>query len=132
MDGLKYYSMFEFPKGHTSFPGLNLEQDFPGMKQAIAGSEEFNDYQVCTIAALDFLKSKLAVLNATGERYKIFFEKNQFDNNTTNGFEQNEVVKIYIADSMDTVYNSVFKARVFFVKSLDDAASYFDAPSTLQ
>lgn len=131
MDGLKYYSMFEFPKGHSSFPGINLAKDFPGIKQAIAGSEEFISYESCTNAALTFLKSKLAVLNAIEERYKIFFEKNQFDR-VSNGFEQNEIVKIYIADSLDSVYNNVFKARVFFVKSIDDAASYFDAPSTLQ
>lgn len=131
MDGLKYYSMFEFPKSNSSFPGLNLETDFPGMRQAIAGSAEYATYEACAKNAVDFLKAKLAVLNESEERYKIFFEKNQF-NETSNGFEQNEIVKIYIADSLDTVYNSLFKARIFFVKSLDDAASYFDAPTTLQ
>lgn len=131
MNGLKFYTMFEFPKGDSNFPGLDLEADFPGMKSAIAGSERFITYEACTSNALTFLKAKLAVLNATEERYKIFFEKNQFTD-TYDDFERNEIVKIYIADSLETVYNSVFQARVFFVKSLEDAASYFDAPSTLQ
>ena len=131
MNGLKFYSMFEFPKNNEHFPHLNWDSEFPGMKQAIAGSIEYETYEACTTDAVKFLKEKLAVLNATEERYKIFFEKNQF-NDTQPGWELNEVVKIYIADSLETVYNNVFQARVYFVKSLDDAASYFDAPTTLQ
>jgi hypothetical protein len=131
MNGLEYYSMFETPKGNPSFPGLDLDKDFPGMTKAIAGSDKFKTYEACTIAAVDFLKSKLAVLNETEERYKIYFEKNQFEGKV-NSFEENEIVKIYISDSLDTVYNSLFTARVFFVKSLDDAAFYFNAPSALQ
>jgi len=131
MNGLKFYSMFEFPKNNEHFPQLAWDTEFPGIKQAIAGSAEYQTYEACTEAAIKFLKQKLAVLNATEERYKIYFEKNQF-NDTQSSFEQNEVVKIYIADSLETVYNNVFQARVYFVKSLDDAASYFDAPTTLQ
>lgn len=131
MDGLKFYSMFEFPKNNEHFPHLNWDAEFPGMKQAIAGSIEYQTYEACTADAVKFLKEKLATLNATEERYKIFFEKNQFTD-TQPGWEMNEVVKIYIADSLETVYNNVFQARVYFVKSLDDAASYFDAPTSLQ
>jgi hypothetical protein len=132
MDGLKFYSMFDMPQGNKHFPGLDLEKDFPGMKQVVAGSIEYVTYEACTSAAVQFLKSKLAVLNAKEERYKIFFEKNQFDPQFGGDWSDNEIVKIYIADSLQTVYNSQFKARVFFVKDMTDLASYFDAPSTLQ
>lgn len=132
MDGLKFYSMFEMPKGNTHFPGLDLEKDFPGMVQAVAGSIEYHTYEACTTAAIQFLKSKLAVLNAHEERYKIFFEKNQFNSTQGGDWSENEIVKIYIADSLQTVYNSQFTSRVFFVKDLTDIASFFEAPTTLQ
>jgi hypothetical protein len=131
MDGLKFYYMIEFPTKNSSFPKLNLDEDFPGIRQAIAGSVEYKTYDTCTAGALKFLKSKLEVLNADDNQFTIFFEKNQFDDKQ-NDFEENEIVKIYIADSLQSIYNSVFQARVFFVKTHEDSASYFDSPRSLQ
>jgi hypothetical protein len=133
MDGLKFYYLTNFPYDNVKFPNMSLSNDFPGINQAIANSKEYSTYKQCAQHCVDFLKGKLEILNAgTDIKYKIFFEKNQFDSEelSFSKFEPTEVVKIYIADSTQSIYNSVFKARIFFTKDID--ASYFDAVTTLQ
>ena len=135
MTVLKYYYLVEFtPQVESKFPGLNLTKDFPGLTQAVAGSDEFNTYEACTNHAVDFLKTKIDILNSEENKYKIFFEKNQFDKTlpAAGEWEANEVVKIYIADSKQSVYNSIFKVRVCFINSVDALSFYMEAPSTLQ
>ena len=134
MDNLNFYYLIEFtPQVNSIFPGLDLNE-FPGMTQAVAGSDEFETYDLAAEAAVAFLKSKLAVLNENDSDHKIFFEKNQFDKTlpSKGEWEENEVVQIYIADSKLTEYNSLFKARVFFVNTEVDDTYIFDAPTTLQ
>jgi hypothetical protein len=133
MDGLKFYYLTNFPYDNAKFPNMSLSNDFSGINQAIVNSLEYSSYQQCAQHCVDFLKSKLNILNSDSEtKYKIFFEKNQFDSKELafSNFESTEVVKIYIADSTQTIYNSVFKARIFFIKDID--ASYLDAVTTLQ
>jgi hypothetical protein len=128
MDNLKYYSLIEFEPDQEEYFGINLAKDFPGLTKVIVGSENYDSYEDCTKTCLDRLKAKLEVLDK--DEFKIFFEKNQF--NGSKNFEDNEVVKIYIANSKQTVYNSILTARVFFVRQDPFSAFYFDAPSTLQ
>lgn len=135
MNGLKFYYLVEFtPQVDSKFPGLDLSKDFPGMSQAVAGSKEYASYELCTTACINFLKTKTEILNKEEDKYKTYFEKNQFENilPASGEWEENEVVKIYIADSKQSVYNSVFLARVFFVNSFDSDSFYIEAPSTLQ
>lgn len=135
MNNLKFYYVVEFqPMVDSKFPGLDLSKDFPGLTQAVAGSPEFATYDLCTAAGVNFLKQKLALLNVEEESHKIFFEKNQFDYSLTEigKWEENEVVKIYIAGSKESVYNSVFLLRVFFTNPISENSFYIEAPSTLQ
>jgi len=130
MEGLSFYYLVEFtPDVNQKLLGIDLKKDFPSLKQVISGSDDFHTYQGCTEHAVRFLQEKVELLNEGEQRYKIYFEKNQFD--STGDWEENEVVKIYVADSLQTVYNSLFKARVFFIKPVD-LNSYFEAPKTLQ
>lgn len=128
MNNLKYYSMIEFEPDQEEYFGINLAKDFPGLNKVIVGSQDFASYEECTETCLNLLKDKLEKLDKS--QFRIYFEKNQF--NGSSHFEQNEIVKIYIANSKQTVYNSILTARVFFIKSDPLAAFYFDAPSTLQ
>lgn len=132
---LKYYTLFEPNHSLLNNPIFDISKDFPGLSKVVISSIDFDTYIDCVTSALNLLQEKNSVLNnidkAVGDRYKIYFEKNQFSG-TDVGFEQTEVLKMYIADSLDEVYNSVFSARVFFSKSPEDAAFCFDAPSTIQ
>jgi hypothetical protein len=130
MDNLKYYSLIEFEPDQEEYFGINLAKDFPGLNKVVMGSQDYDAYDDCTKACLDILRAKQLVLNKDEVKYGIFFEKNQFNGN--GNFEENEVVKIYVANSEQTVYNSILTARVFFVKKDLFSAFYFDAPSTLQ
>ena len=139
MDGLNYYYMIEFPLDNTVFPKIRADNFESGMTRGIAGSDEYETYEEAAKSALAFLKLKLAKLNVDGDRYKIFFEKNQFDDEDKPksiaekyNWEENEIIKIYIADSKQTVYNSIFKVRIFFINAKKEAAFYFDAHPTLQ
>lgn len=128
MENLKYYSLIEFEPDQEEYFGINLAKDFPSLTKVIVGSENYDSYEGCTKACIGCLNTKLDLLDKT--EFKIYFEKNQF--NDSNRFEENEVVKIYIANSKLTVYNSILTARVFFVKQDLFSAFYFNAPSTLQ
>jgi len=130
MEDLKFYYLIEFtPDIGTEILGINLSKEFPGLNKVVSGSDDFNTYDLCTKACLELLQTKLESLNKSEDgKYKIFFEKNQFTS-LDDSWEQNEVVKIYISDSLSTVYNSLFNARVFFRK---ESLFVFDAPKTLQ
>jgi hypothetical protein len=58
MSNLKYYYLVEFtPQVDSKFPGLNLSKDFPGMTQAVAGSIDYDSYEACTTALIEFFKN---------------------------------------------------------------------------
>jgi len=132
MNGLEFYSLVEFTPDHNQHVlSIDLESDFPGLLQVVAGTDGFKTYDLATEHAITFLRQKIEDLKAEGQDYKLFFEKNQFRGEAQD-FEPNEVVKIYIANSQQTIYNSLFKARIFFVPPVDPFASYFATPTTLQ
>jgi hypothetical protein len=128
---IKFYYILEFEAALPQFPQLNLSNAFPGFSQAVCGSKEFDEYEKCIHDCVDFMKAKLAVLNKDSETYKIYWVKNQFNELDPN-WESTELVKIYIANSSQDVYNGSFRARVFFSKEEVQRAFYFDAPTTLQ
>lgn len=130
MEGLNFYYTLEY-NDLTQISDFSLNE-FSSIVCVMSGSRTYKDYDQCSRHIIKVLTAKQQELNALEglDRYSIFFEKNQF--NTIEGWTENEVIKLYVADSLETTYNSLIKARVYFVPNEQDAAFIFEAPATLQ
>ena len=133
MDAIvKYYYLVEFEPHMKGFR-FDLEKDFPGFSQALAGSKEFTEYEDCIHDCVAFLQGKLDDLKQNNPECKIYWTKNRFNPLDTN-WEKCELAKIYISSDAQHVYNGSFRARVFFSKEeKPQAYSFvFDQHPTLQ
>jgi hypothetical protein len=126
-----FYYLMEFESEIPEIPQLSLTSGFPGLSSAVAGSNEYETYEEAITKCVEFLKAKLVSLNAESEKYKIYWTKNQFDE-LDPMWEETELAKIYIASDSQDGYNGPFRARVFFIKTEEQRAFHFAAPSTLQ